>query len=249
MAAGNNFNRYLKEFRQALCAAHNPERAENEKRYLKSPHKFFGVSVPFIEELAQDFKKEHADISKKELFALTGRLWSSEYHQEKTLAIRLLGKYSHYLDIRSMPMLERMLSESAGWDHVDGISNHLVSTVLRWDNKAYVYLDKWSRSRNFWMRRASLISQILLFREGRGDKHLFFLMAEGMIDEEEVFIRKAIGWTLREMCKTDSQAVFDFLMKIKGRAAGLTLREGAKRLPDEMRKKILTQRQTWSRIT
>jgi 3-methyladenine DNA glycosylase AlkD len=89
------------------------------------------------------------------------------------------------------------------------------------------------------MRRASLISQILLFREGKGDKELFFRLAEEMIEEREFFIRKAIGWTLREMSKADPQAAFDFLLRVKDRASGLTLREGAKRLPDEMRNKVV----------
>lgn len=226
-------------FRQALRAAHDPERARKEKRYLKSPFEFFGVTVPFIERLAGDFKKARKEMSREDVFALTGRLWASHYHQEKTLAIKLLEKYAHHLDICAMDMLEQMLSECTGWDHVDGIANHLVDAVLRKDAKAYAYLDRWGRSPNFWMRRASLISQILLFREGGGDRDLFFRLAEGMIEEKEFFIRKAIGWTLREMSKADPQAACDFLLRVKDRAAGLTLREGAKRLPEETRVKVL----------
>lgn len=239
MTLETNLSKYLAEFRRALRVAHKPERAENEKRYLKSPYKFFGVTVPFIEKLARDFKREHKDAAREEVCSLAGALWSSEYHQEKTLAIKLLGTYPHYLDIQSTPMLERMLSESTGWDHVDGIAIHLVGAVLRKDKKAFAYLDKWGKSRSFWMRRASLISQIPLFREGRGDKELFFMLAEDMIGEREFFICKAIGWTLREISKADPRAAFDFLFKVKDRAAGLTLREGAKRLPDEMRRKVL----------
>ncbi len=138
-----------------------------------------------------------------------------------------------------MPMLEQMLMQSTGWDMVDDISIHLVGTVLEKDKKAYKYLKKWSRSDNFWMRRASLISQILLFRKDAGDKKLFFKFAEDMIGEKEFFIRKAIGWALREIAKASPEEAFDFLMKVKDRASGLTLREGAKRLPEKMKKIIL----------
>ncbi len=160
-------------------------------------------------------------------------------HQEKTLAIKIIELYPEHLDIRAMPMLEKMLGECTGWDHADEIANHLVCEVIGKDKKAYSYLKKWSGSDNFWMRRAALISQILLFREGKGDKELFFRFAESMIEEKEFFIRKAIGWTLREMSKADPEAVYGFLMQVKGRASGLTLREGAKRLPEGMRKKVL----------
>ena len=235
----SDISKCLASFRKTLSNNSNPERAEKEKSYLKSPYKFFGVPVPFMEKMAKDFKRENKDIDKKSVFELAERLWDSEYHQEKTLAIKLLQQFSEHLDYESMPMLERMLSESTGWDHVDGISTHLVEAVLRKDRKAYGYLKKWSKSENFWMRRASLISQILLFREGNGDKELFFSFAERMIGEKEFFIRKAIGWGLRDMSKVYPDAVFGFLMKFKGKASGLTLREGSKRLPESKRKTLL----------
>lgn len=60
-----------------------------------------------------------------------------------------------------------------------------------------------------------------------------------MLHEKEFFIRKAIGWCLREISKANPEEAFDFLMKIKDRASGLTLREGSRRLPEKYRKKIL----------
>ncbi len=63
-----------------------------------------------------------------------------------------------------------------------------------------------------------------------------------MIGEKEFFIRKAIGWGLRDMSKSDPDAVFDFLMKFKGKASGLTLREGSKRLPESKRKILLEKK-------
>ncbi|MGD0282395.1 MAG: DNA alkylation repair protein [Dissulfurispiraceae bacterium] len=239
MDTSANINKHLAIFRKRLKENSNPERAAKEKSYLKSPYKFFGVTVPFITKMAKDFKRTNRDVDKRFVFELGKRLWDSEYHQEKTLAIKLLEQYSEYLDYESMSMLERMLSASAGWDHVDGITNHLVDAVLRKDRRTYEYLKRWSKSDNFWMRRAALISQLLLFREGKGDRKLFFSFAERMIEEKEFFIRKAIGWALREMSKAEPGAVFDFLMKVKDRGSGLTLREGSKRLPEGKRKLLL----------
>ena len=138
-----------------------------------------------------------------------------------------------------MPMLEQMMSECTGWDHLDGIATYLVGVVLGGNKRAFAYLKRWSKSENFWMKRAALISQIPLLREGRGDKQLLFKLAEGMIDEREFFIRKAIGWTLREMSKASPDEAFEFLMHVKGRASGLTLREGSKRLSETQRKRVL----------
>ncbi|OGW32687.1 MAG: hypothetical protein A2X59_08310 [Nitrospirae bacterium GWC2_42_7] len=228
-------------FRKTLEKNTNKERAVNEKRYLKSPCKFFGVSVPFTDKMAKEFIKDNKDAEREYVFELAKRLWDSEFHEEKRLAIDILRQYPDHIDLNAMPVIEKMLEQSTGWDHIDEISIHLAGTVIEKDKKAYDYLKKWSRSDNFWMRRASLISQILLFRQGKGDHRLFFGFAEKMIEEKEFFIRKAIGWCIREISKPDPEKAFEFLQKIKGRASGLTLREGAKRLPDKMRKLILQE--------
>ena len=73
-----------------------------------------------------------------------------------------------------------MLEQSRGWDLVDDISIHIVSVVLEKDKKTFEYLKRWSWSENFWMRRASLISQILLFRKNEGDKN-FVLLTKDLI--------------------------------------------------------------------
>lgn len=229
----------LNSFRRILKNNSNKDRAINEKKYLKSPYKFFGVSLPFTDKLAKEFKKSNKNHEREYIIGLVKSLWNSEYHDEKRLGLRILQYYPEYLDFSIMPILEEMLEHSTGWDLVDDISIHLVGCILEKNKKAFNFLKKWSRSNNFWMRRASLISQILLFRNGQGDKKLFFHLAEKMVSEKEFFIRKAIGWGLREMSKADPQGVFDFLMKVKEKVSGLTLREGSKRLPEHMKKLLI----------
>ena len=233
-------HKQLRCFRKIMKAGGDKERAVFEKAYLKTPFKCHGASLPFTDRMAKDFRKQNEEADREYILSLAGNLFASEYHDEKRLGLRLLQFYPRYLDFSVMPLLEEMLLQSPTWDLVDDISIHLVGAVLEKDRKAYRYLKKWSRSENFWMRRASLISPILLFRKGRGDAGLFYSFAERMLGEKEFFIRKAIGWGLREIAKADPDEAFRFLMSIKGRASGLTLREGAKRLPDELRARVLS---------
>lgn len=228
---GQDLKWQLSSFRKALRASGTRERAVKEKSYLKSPFKFHGASLPAIEKVAKEFMRANRRLAREHVLDLSRGLWQSDYHEEKTLAIKLLSHYPDSVGIGEMPLLEEMLEASTGWDHVDAISIHLVGKVLEEDRRAYGYLRKWGRSDNFWMRRAALISQILLFRDGRGDKKLFFGLARRMAEEKQFFIRKAIGWALREMSKADPDGVFDFLMEVRDRASGLTLREASKRLP------------------
>lgn len=222
-----------------MRAGGDKERAGFEQKYLKCTDKFFGTSLPFVDRTAREFRKRNEKADREYIIALAKELFGSEYHDEKRLGLRILQYYPDYLDLSVMPLLEDMLTHSSTWDLIDDISIHLVSTVLEKNRKAYRYLKKWSRSGNFWMRRASLISQILLFRKSKGDDKLFYLFVERMINEKEFFIRKAIGWGIREMAKENPDEAFHFLMKIRDRASGLTLREGAKRLPENMKAQVL----------
>ncbi|MCJ7509410.1 MAG: DNA alkylation repair protein [Dehalococcoidia bacterium] len=224
----------ISRFRQQFQELADPERAAQEKRYLKSPFKFYGVSVPKIRAVARQFKRENKGISKQALWDLCQALWQGESHEERALAMLLLEEYRTLLDYSDMPSLERMLRESINWDQVDQISVHLVGAVLRKDQRALEYLKGWSRDPNFWIRRAALLSQLLLFRAGKGDRGLFYSFADGMMEEKEFFIRKAIGWVLREMSRVEPEEVFRFVADNRTRMSGVTLREATRRLPQHL---------------
>lgn len=117
-------------FRKLLEVDADKDRAINEKRYLKSPFKFFGVSVPITDKLAKGFRKANPNAERGYVIELADSLWHSEYHEEKRLGLRMLQLYPLYLDFAIMPMLEIMLEQSTGWDFVDAISIHLVGRVL-----------------------------------------------------------------------------------------------------------------------
>lgn len=228
----------LNSLRQKLLMLKNTSKAEKEKNYLKSPYKFYGVSVWDINIIVKDFRNKNPILEKDKLFRLVQKLWCGEYHEEKTLALKLLGTYSSYLSLKDMDLLEGMLEDATGWDHVDEIACHLISAVLAKNKSAYSYLKKWSTSDNFWVRRASIISQIILFKQGKGDKELFFTLADKYLYEKEFFIRKAIGWTLRELSKTDPQAVYEYIKINRNKMSRLTYIEGSRRLPGVLRKNL-----------
>jgi len=132
-------------------------------------------------------------------------------------------------------VFEKMLDAAEGWCHVDDISTHLVGEVLKKDDRAYDYLTRWSSSDNFWIRRASLISPLILLRKGGGDLEFTFQLCEKMLAEREFFIKKAIGWVLREASKASPDEVCEFIKAHKEDMSVLTFREAVKRLPPDLR--------------
>ena len=112
------------------------------------------------------------------------------------------------------------------WDHVDWLSIKVAGRLVDHHAQAKRALPGWAVDERFWLRRAALLALLDPLRAGRGDFGLFARLAAGMVDEKEFFIRKAIGWVLREVAKQRPELTYAFLSEHIERVSGLTLREG-----------------------
>ena len=231
----------LSRIREQLGRLGDPARAVQEKRYLKSPFRFYGVAVPQIRAIARQFRRDYRHVPKEALWNLCWALWQGGYHEERALSMLLLAEYRSLLDYTDMPSLETMLRESVNWDQVDEISVHLVGSILQKDSRVLEYLKAWSVDNSFWMRRIALLSQLLLFRAGTGDRELFYSFARDMMEEREFFIRKAIGWVLRELARVEPEEVFRFVVENRARMSGVTFREATRRLPPHLQAQLGTR--------
>jgi 3-methyladenine DNA glycosylase AlkD len=230
----------LNYFRQQLQAQADPTRAEGEKRYLKSDLKFYGLSVPRLEKLIKAWLKEHADTPIDELVTLAEKLWESDYHEEKSLAVFMLVHRAKKLTLAHMPFIEKMMHEVNTWAHLDEIAVHIVGNMIETDPKTLDYLTGWAKSDNFWVRRTAILAQVLQFRRGEGNFELFaqiaapmFQEGSGWSKEERFFIRKAIGWALRELAPKQPKLVYNFVQQYKDVMSGLTFREATRKLPSQ----------------
>lgn len=234
-----NVTSLLRAFRAQLKEGADPERAVQEKRYLKSPHPFFGVAVLKIRAIAKAFHRNNRDARPDEILDLCDALWARPHHEEKSLGIFIAEAFVDGLEPRHLERIERWVRESTGWAHLDAIAGDVVGRLLlRLPNLA-AQVQAWSGSDIFWQRRASVIAHIRGLRTGDADVDVFFDTCDRLLDEKEFFIRKAIGWALREMSKNDPNGVYAFLEPRRGRAARLTLREASKYLDPKRRDRLL----------
>jgi Predicted DNA alkylation repair enzyme len=90
-------------------------------------------------------------------------------------------------------------------------------------------LDRWARDDDFWVRRSSLLAELAPLKHGAPFEP-FARRADAMLDETEFFIRKAIGWVLRETSKTRPDEVYHWIAPRTHRASGVTMRETVKYL-------------------
>jgi 3-methyladenine DNA glycosylase AlkD len=226
-------------FEQALRSRGSPERAAGEKRYLKSDLHFAGVPVPEIRRLVSAWLKHHPELNRQDLTALVRALWRRRLHELRAVALVLLQRRETLLEPDDLPLLESMLRRSFTWAYVDSIAGHTVGALVERHPALHAELDRWATDEDFWIRRSAILALLGPLRRGQGDWSRFVRYADPMLEEKEFFIRKVIGWVLREVSKKDPGRVYAYLKSRTDRVSGLTLREGSKYLPDGQREELL----------
>src|SRR5439155_11536208 len=156
----------------------------------------------------------------------------------RAAAIGVLERDREMLDARDTPWLIALVRKSKSWAYVDWIAPKVIGDVIARDPRARKRLAIWAKDKDFWVRRTALLAEHDALRAGEGDFALWSRLAASMLDEREFFIRKAIGWVLREVSKKRPELSYQFLRKKRERVSSLSLQEGAKYLPAPKRKAL-----------
>ena len=225
-------------FERRYREAGSPARAATGKAYLKSELRVYGTTVPEIRRAANDFARQHRELTRTQLRGIVDELWSTGVYELRSAGIALLSRNATLLTERDLPWLIGFVRRSKTWAHVDWLAADVIGGVVGESTTALRRLPSWARDDNFWVRRTALLAQLRQLSRERGDFDLFAGLAAGMLDEREFFIRKAIGWVLREVSKKRRRLVFDFLREHRSEVSGLTLSEGAKYLPAAQRRAL-----------
>jgi 3-methyladenine DNA glycosylase AlkD len=224
-----------------LRALGTPARAAQEKSYLKSDLEHLGVTVPVLRKTVVAIVHALPDFDRDDVVGLARALWKKPIHERRAAAVEVLELGKKLLRAEDIGLVEDLLRESRGWALVDNLAASVAGDLVeRFPRRLASVLDAWSKDSDFWLRRSSLLALLLPLRRGAGDFHRFCRYADGMLEEKEFFIRKAIGWVLRETAKKTPERVADWLLPRAARASGLTVREACKHLPARDKQRILT---------
>lgn len=227
---------------KALRTAGDRERAAGEKAYLKSDLRHLGVSVPAIRKTVRG-TRDHPDPGHEAVVALVERLWDTPVHEHRMAAVELLDLHGDRLEPRDLALVERLVRESRTWALVDGLAASVAGRLVERFPDLGHELDRWAVDEDLWVRRSALLALLTPLRRGEGDFERFARYADTMLEEREFFIRKAIGWVLRETAKRRPVLVHAWLLPRAQRAAGLTVREAVRHMPEDLRAEILAARE------
>lgn len=203
-------NTFVINLRKALEQKANPDIAAQQKAYMRNQYDFFGLKAPDQAELRREFLKVHGLPPADELRTIIRELWQQPEREFQHFGMMMLEKYIKKVDANFISLLEFIITTKSWWDSVDMIAARLVGVHFkRFPKQVPVYTEKWMKSGNFWLQRTALLFQLKYKKET--DTRLLFDLIERLSDEDEFFIRKAIGWALREYSKTDPEAVIQFV--------------------------------------
>jgi len=232
------------------------DRAEKEKAYLKSELCHYGVSVPETRTVVREALRGQG-LSHDEIIELAQRLWappraatdspkatkdSTPVHDRRAAAAMALIQSQDLLDAGDADAIERLLREAKTWALVDPLAGDLVGPLSEKDAGFDPVLERWSRDDDLWIRRSALLAHLVPLRQGRGNFDRFSRFADAMLEEKEFFIRKAIGWVLRDASRLRPDLVFEWILPRAHRASGVTIREAVRRLAPEQRDAVLAAR-------
>jgi 3-methyladenine DNA glycosylase AlkD len=232
-----------KKIESVLKAAGTPARAKSEKAYLKSELLHFGVPMPLLRKHTLAALKESGKPTRAELLDTVTALWARGIHELRAAAIELLLREHKLLTSADLKLVERLLRESKTWAYVDVLAVDLVGGLLARAPALTKTLDRWAKDDDFWIRRSAMLALLRPLRKGEGDFERFGRYADAMLEEKEFFIRKAIGWILRETSKKQPKIVADWLMPRAARASGVTMREAVKYLPAGQKAELMKRYQ------
>lgn len=213
----------------SLQEAADPAKAPGMQAYMKTDMPFYGVQkagrTPILRRLVKEFPAGTAG----EYETMVLGLWGLPHREEKYLALGFARHFKEFITPERLPLYRALIVDGAWWDFVDEVATHLVRTlIINYSKEVWPGVDGWIHDEDMWLRRSAIICQV--GAKDHTDPNRLFGFCGAAIHEKEFFIRKAIGWALREYAKTDPEAVAGFINARRNDLSGLSFREGSKHI-------------------
>ena len=221
---------FVHALEHALIPLADEAKAQGMKAYLLNQFEFLGLAAPVRRAAVKAIGKVKWQ-STADLLAAAELLWQKPEREYRYTAVDLLRQQSAQLNVKDLPALQALLLQDAWWETVDSLSAviaEVMHAAVQQKPNAAVTMDAWLKHPSHWVRRSAMLHQ-LGWRLDTDTTRLFGY-AQQLADEKEFFIRKAIGWALRDYARWNPQAVTEFLLQNRTRLSGLTVREAAKHL-------------------
>jgi len=222
----------LRVLRKTLRQAADVSRAPAMQAYMKSAMPYHGVPLPLVRKLCKAAFADLGLVNAAEWQGLVLALWrGAKFREERYAALSLCAQRcaADFQTPPAMKMYEELIVTGAWWDYVDDIAAHRVGVILRgYPGPLRRKMLSWSRCDNLWKRRTAILCQLEFKAET--DLDLLYACIEPSLGSQEFFLRKAIGWALRQYAWTDGAEIKRYVRLNRARLSALSYREAVKNL-------------------
>lgn len=219
----------------------DPKFRESQQRFSKEPLRTLGVRSPEVRKLAIAAAKEYrrSGLDFADILEIGERLWRRGALEERGLAIDILSRFQRHLEPRHWDYFDRWVDSLSNWGETDGLCLGLLAPLLKQHPTLVKRLRAWTRSPDRWRRRAAAVALVPLARHGDGHEAAFDI-CDCLADDRDDMVEKAIGWLLKEVSRTQPQAVADYLLDNIERLSRTTVRYACEKLPKRLRNRVMS---------
>jgi len=211
-----------------FAAAADPEKAAVMRAYMRDQFPFLGIQSPQQRALAREVLAGLPRPAEADLQAIALGAWRLPEREYQYFACGLLRRHAKLCSPAFITTAEHLIVTKSWWDTVDSLAAHLVGTLVRQHPSLVSTMDAWIESENIWLVRTALLHQLMSGEATDADR--LFRYCSRRAEHKEFFVRKAIGWALRQYAKTDADAVRSFVRSHESRLSPLSVREALKNI-------------------
>ena len=222
---------FAKSVVAALAPVADPAARAGMRAYMKNQFEFLGVKTPVRRATVVGLIQAQKNATASDLLRCARRLWAMPEREYQYVAVDLLAWHAGKLTPEGLPALFALVRKKSWWDTVDalaGVIGRVLKQACAVDPAAQCVMDEALLSDNLWIRRVAIIHQ-LGWRDHTDAKRLF-RYASACAHEKDFFIRKAIGWALRDYARHAPAEVRAFLRANGCNQSPLAVREAGKHL-------------------
>ncbi|MFD4137386.1 DNA alkylation repair protein [Streptomyces sp. NPDC058572] len=203
-------------------------RAAQAATYMKGVAPFLGIPTPERRALSRTVLDGTGRPAEADCAAIALRCWELPEREYHYFAADYLRRHVGRCSSGLLPVTRHLVETVPWWDTVDTLAAHVVGPLVAADSTLTAEMDAWIDDENLWVARTALLHQ--LRRRETTDAERLFRYCLRRAGHPDFFIRKAIGWALREYGKTDPDAVREFVEGARDRLSPLSVREALKNL-------------------
>ena len=218
--------------RRSLAAAGDPAVATQQQSYMKSAMPYYGLPAPRLRAELRPLLRDWVPAGRGQWEATVRTLWDEATHREEWYAAIAVARHrraTEWVDPASLDLWRHLVVTGAWWDVVDDVATHLVGDVLRHHRPAATSVIRgWATDEDLWLRRTAVICQV--GHKADTDVELLRFAIEANVGDSSFWLRKAIGWALRQHARTDPDWVRAEVDRLGARLSALSRREALKHI-------------------